>query len=150
MQLIPVVGSPSMWHLSPVNTSSRFSFYVTFQSSLLSEQYFSCITLKCYQDALIKIQLGVLPIKNSKFRYTEDDRKKLCDFCQIQVEDEFHFICMCPLYKRLRTKYIDPDMQEKYFHMFCCNSEEKCWKLAAFAFHALKWSQQYLEQQLNI
>lgn len=31
-----------------------------------------------------------------------------------------------------------------------CNLEEKCWKLAAFAFHAFKLRQKYLEQQLNV
>ena len=135
-----------------VNTSNRFSFYVTFKSSLLPEQYFDCVTLKCYRDCLIKIRLGVLPINSNKFRYSEDDRKKLCDFCQNQVEDEFNFVCMCPLYRRLRTKYIDPDMRKKntFRRLFYCNSEEKCWKLAAFAFHAFKLRQQYLEQQLNV
>ena len=138
--------------LNAVNTCNRFSFYVTFKSSLLPEQYFDCVTLKCYRDCLIKIRLGVIPINSNKFRYSEDDRKKLCDFCQNQVEDEFNFVCMCPLYRRLRTKYIDPDMRKKntFTRLFCCNSEEKCWKLAAFAFHAFKLRQQYLEQQLNV
>ena len=67
---------------------------MTFKSSLLPEQYFDCVTLKCYQDALIKIQLGVLPINSNKFRYSEGDRKKLRDFRQSQVEDEFHFVCV--------------------------------------------------------
>ena len=113
--------------LNAVNTSCRFSFYVTFKSSLLPEQYFDCVTLKCYRDALIKIRLGVLPINSNKFRYSEDDRKKLCDFCQSHVEDEFHFVCMCPLCKRLRTKYIDPDMRKKntFTRLFSCSSEEK-------------------------
>ena len=95
------------------NTSSRFSFYVTFKSSLLPEQYFDCVALKCYPDALIKIRLGVLPINSNKYRYSEDDRKKLCDFSQSQVEDEFRFVCMCPQYNRFRTKYLDPDMHKK-------------------------------------
>ena len=134
--------------LNAVNTSSRFSFYVTFKSSLLPEKYFDCVILKCYRDCLIKIRLGVLPINSNKFRYSEDDRRNLCD----QVEDEFHFVYMCPLYKRLRTKYIDPDMRKKntFTRLFSCNSEEKCWKFAAFAFHAFKLRQQYLEQQLNV
>ena len=50
--------------LNAVNTSNRFSFYVTFKSSLLPEQYFDCVTLNCYGDALIKIRLGVLPINS--------------------------------------------------------------------------------------
>ena len=125
---------------------------MTFKSSLLPEQYFDCVTLNCYQDALIKIRLGVLPINSNKFRYSEGDRKRLCDFRQSQVEDEFHFVRMCPLYKRLRTKYIDPDMRKKntFIRLFCCISEEKCWKHAAFAFHAFKLRQQYLEQELNV
>ena len=41
------------------------------------------------------------------------EKKLLCDFCQIQMEDEFRFVCMCPLYNTLRTKYINPDMRKK-------------------------------------
>ena len=43
--------------LNAVNSSSRFSFYGTFKSSLLPEQYFDCVTPKFYRDALIKIRL---------------------------------------------------------------------------------------------
>ena len=49
--------------MNAVNTSSRLS-YVTFKLSLLPEQYFDCVTLNCYGDALIKIRLGVLPINS--------------------------------------------------------------------------------------
>ena len=37
--------------LNAVNNSSRFSFYVTFKSSLLPEQYFDCV---CASSARIK------------------------------------------------------------------------------------------------
>ena len=49
---------------------------------------------------------------------------RILSLSQGQVEDEFHFICMCPLYKRLRAKYIDPDMRKKntFTRLFSCNS----------------------------
>ena len=139
--------------LNAVNTSSRFSFYVTFKSSLLPEQYFDCVTLKCYRDAL-EMLLSRFDLVFYQSTAINLDILKMTEkgLCQSQVEDEFHFVCMCPLYKRLRTKHIDPDMRKKntFTGLFSCNSEEKCWKLAAFAFYAFKLRQQYLEQQLNV
>ena len=98
--------------LNAVNTSSRFSFYMTFKSSLLPEQYFNCVTLKCYQDALIKIQPGVLPINSNKFRYSEDDRKICLTFVKFRWKMNFTS-SVCVHYNRLRTKYTDPDMHKK-------------------------------------
>ena len=62
--------------------------------------------------------------------------KGLCDFRQSQVEDEFHFVRMCPLYKRLRTKYIDPDMRKKntFIRLFCCISRRKMLEACCICF----------------
>ena len=132
--------------LNAINTSSRYSFYVLFKSNLLTEQYFDCITSKWYRDALIKIRLGVLPINSNKFRYSEDQRKTLCAYCKTIVEDEFHFVCMCPLYNSVRIKYISCEMRMRntFTRLFCCDSEENCRNLAAFTLHAFKIRQSYL------
>ena len=61
-------------------------------------------------------------------------------------------LSVCVHYIRDSGQNIDPDMRKKntFTRLFSCNSEEKCWKLAAFAFYAFKLRQQYLEQQLNV
>jgi len=54
--------------------------------------------------------------------------KRYCFYCQDDIEDEFHFVLCCPIYKDVRVKYI-----KKYYRckpsMFkfiqLCKSESK-------------------------
>ena len=32
---------------------------------------------------------------------------RVCKFCKVDTEDEFHFILECPIYQNFRSKYIN-------------------------------------------
>ena len=50
---------------------------------------------------------GILPLEIEAGRYT---RKKLedcvCKLCKSHVEDEIHFLCVCPLLTTVRNKFL--------------------------------------------
>ena len=100
-----------------LNSSERFSLYSSFKFKLLTESYFDMVQVKCFRNAVIKLRLGVLPLNANLCRYAQENTfaspksaiplKILCSFRENEIEDELHFIYLCPLYKELCKKYID-------------------------------------------
>ena len=76
----------------------------------------------------------------------------MCDFCKTQMDDEFHFVCMCPLYNSFMIKYISSDMRKRntFTRLRFCDLEETCWKLVVVTFHAGELRQQHLSGELNV
>ena len=55
---------------------------------------------------MTQIRLGVLPIRNNTERFSESPAARFCIFCKNVVEDEHHFMFVCPLYADLRRKFL--------------------------------------------
>ncbi len=122
-----------------LNSSERFSLYASFKSNLLTENYFDFVKIKCFRDAFIKLSMDVIPLNANRFRYVHENALKiLCNFCKNEVEDEIHFICFCPLYKKKKKKcrYLQND--HSFTFLMQCQEKIPCQNLAAFVFHACK------------
>ena len=67
-------------------------------ANLLTENSLDFVRIKCFRDVLIKLRMGVLPLNANCFRYAHENASTeiLCSFCETEVEDEVHFICVCP------------------------------------------------------
>ena len=65
---------------------------------------------KALRQSLTKLRLSshALRIETARYgRHRIDRAERLCLFCdQRQLDDEFHFICQCPLLHDIRLKYI--------------------------------------------
>jgi hypothetical protein len=59
-------------------------------------------------NLLTKFRLSAHPLRVEQGRYNGIARQeRLCEFCNLnEIEDEYHFILICPLYKNLRSMYI--------------------------------------------
>ena len=91
-----------------ISTSSKLSTYKEYKTLLNPEKY-----LQVINNYFIRRQLTRFRISNHQLLIEEGrhrgidaiDRK--CKFCNMNcVENEIHFLLVCPLYKSLRCKYI--------------------------------------------
>lgn len=135
-----------------INSSDRFNVYFSFKTILCAEQYFEWVSVKCFRDALVKLRLGVLPINVNKFRFSDNDNAKICQCCNRKVvEDEYHFVCICPLYAEYRFKYFGQYWcsRDQMLRMLYCDSQTQTASFAAYIFYAFKKRQQYCLNALD-
>ena len=72
-----------------------------------AEKYLSAMDIYCFRVALTQLRLGVLPINSNMYRYNDCPTNKNCVFGQNQVENEDHFLWVCPLYTDLRNRFLE-------------------------------------------
>lgn len=122
---------------SSVKEKEKYQNYRTFKHLFRTENYLDFIHIKSFRDCLIKLRLGVLPLKASSFRLDVNVfGNKMCAVCD-EMETENHFISNCPLYNDIRAQYLTFHFQ-CYLHILQNNSKFQLWRLCLFIFHALK------------
>ena len=91
-----------------INTSSKLSSYKEFKTLLNPEKY-----LQVINNYFICRQLTCFTIYNHQLLIEEgrhqgiDPIDRGCKFCDMNcVENEIHFLLVCPLYHNLRLKYL--------------------------------------------
>ena len=73
--------------------------YITFKTIFYTEKYFQKYTCKREISLFAQLHVGILPLEIEKGRYRGIAiEERLCQFCKSLVEDEVHFLCICPLY----------------------------------------------------
>ena len=82
------------------------------------EQYLNVLPRK-YKYFICRLRLDGLPLHIHTGRYNISITPRSSRYCQMcmntgnDLEDEFHFICVCPLYANLRKQYIKPYFYQK-------------------------------------
>ena len=96
-----------------IRAKERITFYSSFKSSLSLAPYLNEQKHIKARNFLIRLRLGVSPLRTHKLRYCKDATPVdyFCPFCKSDVETEVHFILVCPKYAEIREQYIP----EKYF-----------------------------------
>ena len=96
-----------------IRTKERFTVYGTLKSSLSLAPYPNQLKHIKARNFLIRLRLGVSPLRTHKLRYCKDATPAdyFCPFCKSDVETEVHFILVCPKYAEIREQYIP----KKYF-----------------------------------
>ena len=124
-----------------ISNSDRFDTYHLFKSVHQSEKYLNDITIKKFRDTLIRLRLGINELGVSK-RFQPENAIKTCPFCPGVLEDESHFLFICPVYAGVRHKYLmeftDNDVEPSLNFAFENPSIDANRKVAMFAFYALK------------
>lgn len=62
--------------------------------------------------AKIRLSSHNLAVEVGRYRKV-DKHNRFCFYCKDCIEDEYHFILQCPLYKLIRVKYIKPYYWQK-------------------------------------
>ena len=91
--------------------SSRLYMYKEIKMEFSLEFYLKEIKDKAYRNVLSQFRCVShnLAIETGRHGPVNVERsRRLCKYCNLQdIEDEYHFLLICPLYRELRSKYID-------------------------------------------
>ena len=95
------------WY-SNINNSPRLETYSLFKHDFTIEPYIDFIKEKKYRIALTQLRLSSHQLEIERGRYTNIERNdRKCKQCDMNlVENEFHFILVCPKFRTIRNKYL--------------------------------------------
>ena len=135
------------WH-HDLELSARLRTYCTFKSMLEPEKYLTVVNIPKFRIALSKFRCSshVLEIEKGRHESIPVDERycKLClknnNFC---VEDEYHFLCICPTYRDLRREMlpywfrINPSL-DNFKSLLSTSNVMHLNNLASFIYFAMK------------
>ena len=120
--------------------------YSQFKNQFLYESYLDLVPYDLrFFITKLRISAHTLRIHTGRFGENRLPRsERTCVYCTLNdVEDIYHFVCICPNYKKLRIKFID-----RYFHvrpsvfkfneLLMCQDRKKLCNLALFIREAFK------------
>ena len=95
--------------------------------------------------ALTKFRCQNHKLSIERFRGTLGRSERICMFCVNNgirvIEDEYHLIFICPLYKHLRSIFLQGILPGNSFNAFCyvmsCNNEYVNINLSKYVYHGL-------------
>lgn len=94
-----------------VNNSRSLILYKSFKQSFELEHYLSVLPKK-FRIILSQLRLSAHQLRIETGRYSQnrvDRALRLCTLCdRSDIEDEYHFVLICPVYIQIRQKYIRP------------------------------------------
>jgi hypothetical protein len=86
---------------------NKLRTYALFKSTWGFEPYLSIITNHKQRYLLTKFRLGICPLRIETGRHRKIPVcDRLCEFCDLGIEDELHFLLVCPLYSDLRSSFL--------------------------------------------
>ena len=128
-----------------IQEKERYENYRSFKTVFGEEKYLSEIDIYCFRVAVAQFRLGVLPINNNIHRYSENPLCRNCLYCENAVEDEYHFLLVCPLYSDLRTRFFDCSSFYSVANALRWKGTKKCRSLSKLIFYAVKRRNLYAE-----
>lgn len=93
-----------------INTSTKLQMYSSFKSDTAYEPYLSKIRNRKYKFALSRLRLSShsLAVETGRYNGTPREERK-CTKCNMNsIENEYHFLLVCPHYIDIRRKYFAP------------------------------------------
>ena len=92
-----------------VNNSNRLQSYRRYKDSIKFENYLDSILKDKFRIALTRFRLSShhFAIETGRFQNIPRD-ERFCTNCKTIIENEYHFLLACPLYRDLRQKYLKP------------------------------------------
>ena len=132
------------WY-ADINNSSRLQSYCIFKHSFDREKYLSVISDYKLRNTLSRFRMSSHNLYIETGRYYNIPREqRLCKSCNMSmVENEYHFLMVCPHFKDLRNKYFKryycqwPTLN-KFRALMSTNSTKDLLNLAKFVYFANK------------
>ena len=129
-----------------LRNSSRGKLYILYQEHFICATYLNVVKTANHRRALCRLRSSNhrLAIESGRWHKPHpipiEDRK--CSICN-DLEDEYHFVLICSVYRELRKKYIPkyyysrPNML-KYIELMSCENPRTVRNLANFTYKAFK------------
>jgi hypothetical protein len=91
------------------------TLYSHIKTSFGIENYLNILLCKTSRSCLTKLRISAHKLRIESARYGRDRlerHERTCQLCDLnEIEDEFHFVLKCRVFKELRTKFI-----KRYFY----------------------------------
>ena len=96
--------------LNNLVSKPKLRTYVTFKDKVCTEPYIYNYLAKGSRCLMAQFRSGVLPLHIETGRYDKTPLdNRVCKQCALNViEDEYHFLCVCPSYETLRPRLYAP------------------------------------------
>ena len=92
-----------------LHTSTKCNLYQYLVPTIYIQTYLTKPIPELYKKYIIKMRLSSHNLAIEQGRYYNVNRnKRNCKFCIDDMEDEMHFILLCPMYTNLRCNLIKP------------------------------------------
>ncbi|XP_071104703.1 uncharacterized protein [Haliotis cracherodii] len=129
---------------SHVLSSEKCNYYKLFKTTISPEYYLFDINFKRFRISLAQFRCSSHRLRIEVGRHRNIDRElRICEQCDLNViEDEFHFLLVCPKYDHLRRKYIDlpgyvhPTIQ-RFTTIMSTTDKDTLKNLSMFIYHAM-------------
>ena len=125
---------------SDLDNSSRYVLYREFKSLLNPEKYLFEIVDYKLRKHLVKFRAGLLRLMYNEGRWSKTNiNLRICPICNGGIEDEYHFILICPQYEDLRRKYLPTDLTISLFYfnkLLMTNNPHTLKMLCLYIFHS--------------
>ena len=133
-----------------IHTSERFGFHEMFSSTHFVKKYLSINIDKHLRFILSRFRFGISEIRVHATRYRNISHTDLlCPLCKESIEDEFHFVLICPVLNEIRKTFIPG----KYYSRPCrfrlsllmsSENENIVRNVAMYLFKAFQMKEQFL------
>ena len=135
------------WH-DEMTSMPKLRTYVTFKSLLEPEKYLSCVYPAKFRISLSKFRCASHKLNIETGRHNNiPEAERLCNFCISQnteyIENEYHFLAICPQYQELRNRFLPPwfidnPTYNKFVSLLCTTNTFYLNQLANYVYHAMK------------
>ena len=131
--------------------SIKLSNYYGYKEFFCCESYIELINIDKFRSCLANFRSGSHSLMSEKGRYDDVPREfRFCVYCDGIVEDEIHFLLICPLYSNLREVYIDDRFTSNantwsFLRIMSCRNEIVIRNLAMFLYYAFKTRSEYIK-----
>ena len=130
--------------------NTKLGYYLHYKSEFKIESYIDIIDVDKFRKALVNFRCASHCLMIEKGRhYCISRENRHCPYCETVLEDEFHFVLVCPLYSTLRStyiplKYINNPTLYNFYNLMSSQNNEYIRNLAMFIFHGLKEREHFL------
>ena len=138
------------WFAS-IHRNSKLDAYIGFKTVYEHESYLHCVTIRKFRRILAQFRVSAHSLEIERGRYSGVARTdRICKIYQSSIEDQYHFVFICDIYKDLRVKYlpreyiISPSVF-KFNKLFSDSNEQIQTKLALFLYHAMERRINYID-----
>lgn len=124
------------------SSTSKLCHFVKFKTNYVVEKYICDIDNAKFRRQLARFRLSAHSLMIETGRYYGIPRDyRHCPYCEGCVEDEVHFLLVCPLYSDIREKYIDNSYYseitvENFYKLMSSSNTQTLRKLAMFLYYA--------------
>ena len=121
-----------------LDSRERYHEYRLFKSLLTPEKYITFINVRSKRISFTMARTNTLPINANLYRFSKNTEDRYCFMCNMQLEDEYHILLVCPLYKDIRQKFLGQLLDKPLSYLLGGLNTKVTYKVAAFILHSLK------------